>query len=88
MAKIIPLKPTEEEKTLRDFLVSAVAALEKKGCTNALICAKAPDSEVVTGYYNLDVCERQELCAHIQCDIIDKMVGMNMDRYIEKWEGE
>jgi|GEM_PF-1836795 len=86
MAKIIPLRA--EEESLQDFLVNIVADLEERGCTNAIIAAKAPDNTVLIGYFGLDASERQEICAHVQCDIIDNMVRVNMGRYIEYWEGE
>lgn len=84
MAEIFHLPQPEKEKSIRDFLIESVMVLEKRGCTNAIICAKDAEGTVVTGYYNLDCGERQELCAHIQCDIIDKMIMINATKYF--WE--
>lgn len=82
MAKILNLPQPDKQKSLRDFILESVAILEKRGCANVMICAKDENGAVVTGYYNLDLGERQELCAHIQCDIIDKMIMANTARYL------
>lgn len=87
MTKILPFKTNDE--TLQDFLTTAIAQIEELECANAVIMSKAPDGFVIIGYYNLpDLEDRQVLCAHLQCDIIDRMVSVNMERYIKDWEGE
>lgn len=46
MAKILNLPQPDKQKSLHDFLIESVAILEKRGCANAIICAKDEDGVV------------------------------------------
>ena len=46
-----------------------------------VIAFKAKDGSVLTGYFNAPNPIRQELVGHIQCDIIDQMILINIERY-------
>lgn len=82
MANIIrfPL-PDKEHTSMKDFLQDSADRLEIDGVESVLIAGKSKDGQVVTGYYKCDFGVRQELCGHIQCDIIDQMIRANIDRY-------
>lgn len=67
--------------SLEDFLGEACEELIKHGTVSIVIAAKNAAGEVLTGYFRCDVGTRQEICGHIQCDIIDQMILANLDRY-------
>lgn len=82
MANIIRFPMPDKEYTrMKDFLQDSADRLEIDGVESVLIAGKSKDGQVVTGYYKCDFGVRQELCGHIQCDIIDQMIRANIDRY-------
>ena len=82
MANIIRFpRPDKEYESTTDFLLDSVNILLDEGVESVLIAGKAKDGQVVTGYYKCDSGLRQELCGHIQCDIIDQMIRANPERY-------
>lgn len=83
-AKIIHF-PEEgrEYASVRSYLLDVALKLELEDCDNVLIAAKNKNGEVITGYYKANFGLRQELCGHIQCDIIDQMIRANIDRYVD-----
>ncbi|PWV90254.1 hypothetical protein DFQ01_14430 [Paenibacillus cellulosilyticus] len=42
------------------------------------------DGNIATSWGNCDVGEQQELCSHLQVDIMYRVVEANMDRLIER----
>ena len=84
MANIIRFPmPDKEYSSAKDFLQDSADRLEAEGVEAVLIAGKSRDGQVVTGYYQCSFGVRQELCGHIQCDIIDQMIRANIDRYGE-----
>lgn len=82
MAKIIRLiDHMEKYPDAAQFLIDTARIFEGEGIETVLIAGKSKDGQVMTGYFNCDFGERQELCGHVQCDIIDQMILANLDRY-------
>ena len=77
MGKIIKLKSNQEN--VIEFLEDAIVQARKYNADNVMIAFKLrqEDQYVLTGYCNLDMCEKQELIGHIQIDIIDDMIRRN-----------
>lgn len=77
MGKIIKLKSNQEN--VIEFLEDAIVQARKYDVDNVMIAFKLrqEDQYVMTGYCNLDMCEKQELIGHIQIDIIDDMIRRN-----------
>ncbi len=61
-------------------LLSKAKAGELK---NVMIAAEATDSTIMTGYYNLDVQEKQYMIGHFQADVTMAIVEANIDQLIE-----
>lgn len=84
MSKIIRFPvPGEEYTDALMFLKDTINVLAEEGVESVLIAGKNKDGQVVTGYYGCDFGLMQELCGHIQCDIIDRMIRANPERYGE-----
>ena len=45
-------------------------------------------SDVLSGYYNMCLKDKQEAASHIQADVTDGIVRANMRRYLEELEQE
>ena len=83
MADIIRM-PTKdgEYRDAQHFLEHTLEIFQEEGVeTQIVIAGKNRDGEVITGYYKCSFGEMQEICGHIQCDIIDQMIRANLDRY-------
>lgn len=82
MAKILRFK--SEKDNLKEYLDGFVKYFKKNKIDNIMVCGKNKNTkEVVTGYFNLDNFEKQELVGHIQLDIVDQMIKNNINDYIE-----
>jgi hypothetical protein len=82
MANVIRFPRSDNEySNASDFLQDSILRLAEDGVESVLIAGKTKDGQVVTGYYKCDFGLKQELCGHIQCDIIDLMIRSNPDRY-------
>lgn len=79
MAKIINFPNLHT--TTEEFLQEAAELMKEHGVECFLIAGKAKDGIVVTGYHECDFGTRQEICSHIQLDIIDQMILSNLERY-------
>lgn len=80
MPKIIPF-PKTDAQSVDAFLRQSIEILLENKVYSLLIAGKCENGEVITGYYECDFGQRQEICGHIQCDIIDQMIRANPDRY-------
>lgn len=82
MANIIRFPiPGDEYADMPTFMKDSINVLLEEGADSVLIAGKTKDGQVITGYYKCDFGLRQELCGHIQCDIIDQMIRANPERY-------
>jgi putative heme iron utilization protein len=80
MAKILHFSQTKAEEA-NDFLTETFDIVKEMEVESIAVCFKLKNGEVVTGYFNADFGTRQEICGHIQCDIIDQMIRANADGY-------
>ena len=61
-----------------DFLENLKKDIKERNIDNiVIVCKDKRENEVLTGYVNLDMGEKQELLGHIQADIIDTMIKAN-----------
>ncbi len=74
MGKIIRLKSKQEN--VIEFLEDAIVQARKYNADNVMIAFKLrqEDANIMTGYCNLDMGEKQELLGHIQVDIVNDMI--------------
>jgi hypothetical protein len=86
MAKVFRL--FNDELAKQEDLVSHIEQLlecAKSGeIKNILISAEQTTGDVLTGYCNLDVAEKQYMLSHIQVDINYQIVEVNVDKLIER----
>ena len=82
MAKIIHFPKTKAEGP-NEFLIETFDIAKECYVESIVVSFKLKDGEVMTGYFNADFGTRQEICGHIQCDIIDSMILSNSERYSE-----
>lgn len=77
MGKIIRLKSKQEN--VIEFLEDAIVQARKYNADNVMIAFKLrqEDVNIMTGYCNLDMGEKQELLGHIQVDIVNDMIRRN-----------
>ena len=77
MGKIIKLKSNQEN--VIEFLEDAIVQARKYDVDNVMIAFKLrqEDANIMTGYCNLDMGEKQELLGHIQVDIVNDMIRRN-----------
>lgn len=78
MNNIIKFKSKSDN--LVDFLEDVIEKVKENNIDNIAIAMrtrKNPDSYVFTGYFGLNLCEKQELLSHMQLDIINEMVQIN-----------
>lgn len=80
MAKIIHF-PNSQAQTSDDFLTETFDIAREQEIESIVVSFRLKSGEVMTGYFNADFGTRQEICGHIQCDIIDQMILSNLDRY-------
>ncbi|PKF21656.1 hypothetical protein CW684_04495 [Macrococcoides caseolyticum] len=88
MAKI--LKFVSESKTSKQELIEYIENLlewaKNDDFDNVMIATKLKSCEVMTGYCNLDMVDKQFLNSHIQVDINYETVRANVDNLIEWME--
>lgn len=61
-----------------EFLENLKKDVKERNIDNIIIvCKDKREGEVLTGYVNLEMGEKQELLGHIQVDIIDQMIKTN-----------
>lgn len=77
MGKIIRLKNKSDDVV--NFLEDAISKVKENNIDNVMIAFKLrhEDAYIMTGYYNLDFSEKQELVGHIQVDIVNDMIREN-----------
>lgn len=87
MAKVVRLF-NDKEKSQQGLIshIEKLLDMAKRGeIKNILVSAETTEEkEVLTGYYNLDVGERQYLIGHLQADITMAVVEANVDKLIER----
>lgn len=86
MAKVVRIF-NEQEKAQQGVIqrIEELLTMAKAGeIKSILVAAECNDGNVLTGYCNLDVGERQYLVGHIQSDIMFAVVEANVDRLIER----
>jgi len=85
MAKIINFKSKEQK--LAEWFKESFNFCKEQGCKTLLIAGKTADGEFVTGYFRMDLCEKQEAVGHLQADIMsgymDDFLQKNIGKYIE-----
>lgn len=76
--------PTRTDDLL-EFLDRVKEECKTHGIDNFLCCFKdKKNKQVCTGYFDVDLGERQELIGHLQADVIEKRIFQS----IEDIEGE
>lgn len=76
MGKIIEFKSKSDN--LIDFIEENIEIFKERKIDNILIACKDKNTnEVLTGHFNLDAGDKQELLGHIQIDIIDEYIRNN-----------
>jgi hypothetical protein len=85
MPKVVRLF-NEQEKNQQGLIahIEDLLAMAKNGeIKSVMIAAEATDQTIVTGYYNLDVQEKQYMIGHFQAYVTMAIVQANIDQLIE-----
>jgi hypothetical protein len=84
MSKITRLF-NEQEKNQQGLIdhIEDLLAMVKKGEIKSVMIAAEGNGEILTGYYNLDVQEKQYMLGHFQADITMAIIETNIDKLIE-----
>lgn len=85
MPKVVRLF-NEQERNQQGLIAHIEDLLNKAKAgeiKNVMVAAEATDSTVMTGYYNLDVQEKQYMIGHFQADVTMALVEANIDQLIE-----
>lgn len=82
MAKIIRFKPTVQDNLI-DSLENLLERAKNGEFTSYVFASHCPDGNIATGWSNADVGQRNELCSHLQVDIMFSVVEANVNRLIE-----
>ena len=80
MAKIIHF-PQSQANGPNEFLIETLDIAKEREVESIVVSFKLKDGEIMTGYFKADFGTRQEICGHIQCDIVDQMILANLERY-------
>lgn len=77
MGKIIKFKSKSDN--LVEYLEDLIKKVKENKIDNIAVAMKTKkeDAYVMTGYFGLDLCEKQELLSHMQLDIVNEMVYIN-----------
>lgn len=82
MGKVIQLRTKTVQRTPSDFIQEMLDTEEVKSATSVVVAMKLADGSVATGYFLCDFGTHAELMAHVNADLIDKMILANVgDRY-------
>lgn len=74
MSKIIKFKNKSDD--LIEFIENNIKVLKERKIDNIIMTCKDKNTgEILTGNFNLDAGEKQELLGHIQIDIIDDYIN-------------
>lgn len=84
------------DKPLEDYIpfvaetLQAISAKKVRGLAIVALLDEADEdgADVLTGYYNMPLQDKQTAASHIQADVTDGIVRANMRRYLEELEQE
>lgn len=85
MPKVVRLF-NEQEKNQMGLVkhIEELLEMAKRGeILNVMVAAETSDRTITTGYYNLDVQEKQYMIGHFQSDVTMAIIEANIDRLIE-----
>lgn len=85
MAKVVKLFNDQEaeQEALVKHIEETLEMAKAGKLKNILIAAESGEGEVMTGYCNLDLGEKQYMVSHVQVDIHYEVVKANIDQLIE-----
>lgn len=84
MGKVVRLF-NEQEKNQQGLIkhIEGLLTAAKNGELKSVMIAAEVEDGIVTGYYNLDVQEKQYMIGHFQADVTMAIVEANIDQLIE-----
>lgn len=85
MPKVVRLF-NEQEKNQKGLIahIEDLLKMAKEGeIKSVMVAAEGTDQTIVTGYYNLDVQEKQYMVGHFQADITMAIIEANIDKLVE-----
>lgn len=85
MSKIVRLfnKQEQDQQALVKHIEDLLDAAKNGEIKNVMIAAENDDGDIITGYCNLGVGEKQYMIGRIQSDVMFQIVSANVDRLIE-----
>lgn len=83
-------KPVEDWASFLAEGIQELSRYKVRGVAMVALLEPGPDgeNEVMTGYHNMNLRDKQEAASHIQADVTDGIVRANMRRYLEELENE
>lgn len=80
------------QKNYETFLLEGLEELRKYTVRGlAVVALLEPDEEdeaVLTGYFNMNLQDKELAAANIQADVVDGILRANIKRYLEELEDE
>lgn len=84
------------DKSFEDYIpfvaetLQILSAKKVRGLAIVALLDEADEdgADVLTGYYNMPLQDKQTAASHIQADVTDGIVRANMRRYLEELEQE
>lgn len=80
MGKIIHFESRATQ--LENWVNDCFNTIKDKDYNKALIIARNPQGDFVSGYFNMDLSDKNEAVGHIQADIMDSFLKENINNYI------
>ena len=87
---ILSDKPFEDYISFVTETLQILSAKKVRGLAIVALLDEADEdgADVLTGYYNMHLQDKQTAASHIQADVTDGIVRANMRRYLEELEQE
>lgn len=87
---ILSDKPFEDYISFVTETLQILSAKKVRGLAIVALLDEADEdrADVLTGYYNMPLQDKQAAASHIQADVTDGIVRANMRRYLEELEQE
>ena len=87
---ILSDKPFEDYISFVTETLQILSAKKVRGLAIVALLDEADEdgADVLTGYYNMCLKDKQTAASHIQADVTDGIVRANMRRYLEELEQE
>lgn len=75
-------------KGVQRFLVDAIRGTDGGASVGAALVVLKKNGDVETGYWDMELMDKQVAAVAIQADITDQIIRENFDQYMDMWNEE